>query len=128
MQFFVSSLAAPTARGKSSLNNALHHGASSWPNDEESMFVSVTEFLLRICVESFFSDPTQTVRLVQQKDPISCMEDQRICHVDITAKQSTYPPCLALTERLFYKCLYIFQICFVHMYLFIMLLLQYSMY
>lgn len=86
------------------------------------------QFLLRICVESFFSDPTQTVQLVQQKDPISCMEDQRICHVDITAKQSTYPPCLALTQMLFYKCLYIFQTCFVHMYLFIMLLLQYSMY
>lgn len=81
----VFSLAALTARGKSSLNNALHHKASSWPNDGESMFVSVTEFLLRICVESF-SDPTQTVQLVQQKDPISCMEDQRICHVDITAK------------------------------------------
>lgn len=59
---FFPSLAALTARGKSSLNNALHHKASSWPNDEESMFVSVTEFLLRICVESFFSDPTQTVQ------------------------------------------------------------------
>lgn len=68
MQLFVSSLAALTARGRSSLNNALHPEASSWPNDEESMFVSVTEFLLRICVESFFSDPNSSVGTTEGSD------------------------------------------------------------
>lgn len=69
-----------------------------------------------------------------------------VCHVDTTAEYNTpatelSPPpspkctgkyCLAVAEvsgkRLFYKCLYIFQTFFVHMYLFIMLLLQNSTY
>lgn len=67
-----------------------------------------------------------------------------VCYVDTNAEQNTYATELSFLprnaqenivwvaevseKRLFYKCLYIFQTFCVHMYLFIMLLLQNSIY